>query len=71
MKRECLNHFFVLSERHLDYLLCEYVPFYNTERPHQSKDNKPLILIPIQSKGEIHCKKRLGGLLKHYYREAA
>ena len=68
---ECLNHFFVMDERHLDYLVKEYVDHYNSERPHQSKDNKPLIQLPTPAKGEIECKQRLGGLLKHYFREAA
>ena len=71
LKRECLNHFLVLNEKHLDHLMKEYVAHYNTERPHQSMDNKPLIQLPISSKGDVKCKERLGGVLKHYYREAA
>lgn len=71
LKRECLNHFIVMNEHHLDYLIREYVEHYNKERPHQSKDNRPLIQLPVLNKGEVECKQRLSGLLKHYYRIAA
>jgi putative transposase len=35
LKVECLDHFLVFSEKHLDYLVREYVEHYHTERPHQ------------------------------------
>jgi putative transposase len=55
---------------------------YHHERPHQSKDNLPLVQQKQESaqRGEgvgdvplsqIACRERLGGLLKHYYRRAA
>ncbi|MBZ0257732.1 transposase [bacterium] len=70
MKRECLNHFLVLNKKHLDYLMKENIAHYNTERPYQSLSNKPLIQLPVQSKNDVKCKEQLGGLLRHYYREA-
>lgn len=72
IKEECLNHYIVFGEKHLRYLVDEYVMFYNTLRPHQRKDNKPLSpQRPVPKPGEhdlenIICKSRLGGLLKHY-----
>lgn len=42
LKHECLNHFIVLGERHLRYVVSHYLARYLTERPHQSKDNAPL-----------------------------
>ena len=72
IKEECLNHYIVFGEHHLRYLVDEYVTFYNTLRPHQGKDNKPLTpqkLIPEPSEDDLDniiCESRLGGLLKHY-----
>jgi hypothetical protein len=51
----------------------EYLAHFHLERPHQGLDNKfiqPEFEHPNPA-GEIKCRKRLGGLLKYYYREAA
>jgi putative transposase len=74
IKVECLDHFIVLGESHLNHLVSSYVGFYNTCRPHQGKDNLPLSGTPPPESpivGKIQCATRLGGLLKHYYRQAA
>ncbi len=83
VRYECLYHFVVLGQRHLDYLLSEYRAYYHRLRPHQGRDNIPLDSTPQQRRkkrppdepdpklGEIRCQKKLGGLIKHYYREAA
>ncbi|TWT39524.1 integrase core domain-containing protein [Blastopirellula retiformator] len=42
LQRECLDHFVVFGEQHMDYLVKEFVGFYHAERPHQGKDNSPL-----------------------------
>jgi putative transposase len=57
--------------------LKEYLEHYNAERPHQAKGNVPLPeadadgprVLPFPS-GEVRCRERLGGLLKHYHRAA-
>lgn len=74
IKQECLSHFVILGEKHLEYLVNEYVDFYNSCRPHSAvghlppcRDGPP----PELTAGRILCEERLGGLLKHYYREAA
>jgi len=69
VKRECLNHFIVFGERHLRYLLAEYVKHYNTTRPHSSVGNMPLGYKSEKSNGKILCESKLGGLIRHYYRE--
>jgi putative transposase len=69
IKRECLSHFIVFGELHLRYLISEYVKYYNTIRPHSSMDNMPLELIPDKDKGQVKCQSKLGGVIKHYYRE--
>ena len=39
---EALDHFIVLGQRHLNYILTTFAAFYNVRRPHQSKDNRTL-----------------------------
>lgn len=70
---ECLDHFVVLGESHLEYLVSEYVNYFNTERPHQAMGNDVLTEQGESPslEGEVVCQERLGGLLKHYRREAA
>jgi len=69
IKRECLDYFFVFGERHFRYLVKEYVKYYNTVRPHSSLNNMPLNYKPKNDNGRIRCDSRLGGIIKHYYRE--
>ena len=70
---ECLDHFLVFGEKHFDYLVREYVEHYHQERPHQGLENQPIVgqPPPAPPHGEVGCRTRLGGLLKHYYRAAA
>jgi putative transposase len=68
---ECLDHFLVFGEKHLDYLVREYVEHYHTERPHQGVGNLPLEGQPPLGIGEVRRRDRLGGLLKSYFRAAA
>ncbi len=78
LKRECLNHFFCFSLRHLDHILQTYAKFYNTHRPHQSLGNVPLgggVPPPDapspEDLGTIRRHALLAGLLNHYERNAA
>ncbi len=41
IKHECLDHFIVFGERHLRYLINEYVDYYHEFRPHQGLGNTP------------------------------
>ena len=72
---ECMDHFIIFGEKHFDYLVREYVEHYHTERPHQGFANRTPAgtpaPVPPGSGGEIQCRTRLGGLLKHYDRVAA
>ncbi|MEN1705334.1 MAG: integrase core domain-containing protein [Planctomycetota bacterium] len=73
IKNECLDHFIVFGEKHLRYLVDEYVDYYNTVRPHQGIGNETiprLKLVTDEPLGEVVCETRLGGLLKHYRRAA-
>jgi putative transposase len=72
IQTECLDHFLVFGEKHFDYLVKEYVEHYHEERPHQGLGNRLVSgQPPPTADGEIRCRTRLGGLLKHYYRAAA
>jgi len=86
LQQECLDYFIVFGEKHMDHLLSEMVTYYHEERPHQAKDNDPLMPVVVSKNGKqkkdesppdvvpishIKCRERLGGLLKHYYRKAA
>ncbi|MEW4489430.1 hypothetical protein AB1L42_15215 [Thalassoglobus sp. JC818] len=59
--------------------MAEAVEHYHEERPHQTKDDTLLIKPPNNEteddsenrKFGHHCNERLGGLLKHYYLNAA
>jgi putative transposase len=81
LRQECLDHFVVLGEGHLRHLVREYVEHHNLERPHQGRGNVPLPDAQAADAGEpptlrfpggeVRCRERLGGLLKHYHRAAA
>ncbi len=74
LKDECLSHFIICGQRHLDYLTQEYAVDYNELRPHSSRDCLPPVRpnanpppAPPPDARELACEKRLGGLLRHYY----
>ncbi len=74
IKSECLRHIVPLGERHLRDVVREYVEHTNTERNHQGIRN--VIPMPARGAGEagetpVVRRKRLGGLLSYYQREAA
>jgi putative transposase len=73
VKDEALSRMILFGERSLWYTLQQYADHYHTERPHQGKGN--VILIPATRSslrdGPLHCRQRLGGLLKYYHRDAA
>src|SRR5829696_5589189 len=75
---ECLDHFLVFGEKHLDYLVREYVEHYHTERRHQGLGNRrieekepPDARDADSASDSIERRTRLGGLLSHYQRTAA
>ena len=61
------------GEASLRRALANFCEHYHTERPHQGKENA--ILFPSSHENcardaPIHCRERLGGLLKYYHRDA-
>jgi len=78
LKRECLNLFFWFGLRQLDHIVQTYALYHNRFRPHQGMGNRPLGAgedpspqAPEVAPASIRCQRRLGGLLNHYYRQAA
>jgi putative transposase len=45
VRRECLDHILILSEKHARHIIREYCAFFNRARPHQGIDQQ----IPIPS----------------------
>lgn len=74
LKRECLNHFICFSRDQLDYIIRTWIEHYNTERPHRGAGIENNVLdrsfVP-RVKGRIRCRRKLGGIVSSYYREAA
>lgn len=73
IRTECLRHVIPLGERHLRMLVREYIEHYHVERNHQGLGNELLEQLPANSNGDgpVRCRKRLGGMLRYYYRNAA
>ncbi|MBN2738223.1 MAG: transposase [Spirochaetales bacterium] len=71
VRRECLNYFIIFNRKHLDYLLREYIDYYNSCRPHQGIEQKIPDGYKPQIKGRVVSSPVLSGLWNHYYREAA
>ena len=78
IKVECIRRLTFLGIGGLRRALREYLEHYNAERPHQALENAPSRALPPAQKvgegallGPIRCRERCGGVLKHYYREAA
>lgn len=74
VKEECLSRLILFGEASLWHALQEYVEHYHHESNHQGKGN--VLLFPTsradeRRTGPIHCRERLGGLLKYYACEAA
>ena len=66
LRRECLDHVLILSERHLRNVLAEYARHYNRHRPHQGLQQEP----PLRESGHavditarIERRQVLGGLV--------
>jgi len=73
IKESCLDRMILMGEASLHRAASQFVLHYHAERNHQGLENK--IIQPqfpvFPDEGEVVCRKRLGGLLRYYYREAA
>jgi putative transposase len=73
IRRECLNHVFVLDERHLRRILTRYFSYYHQARTHLALDKDAPDLRPIElpALGQIVQLPEVGGLHHRYIRQAA
>ena len=73
VKEECLSKLILFGERSLRRALDQYLAHFHAERNHQGKSN--VLLFPrnvaVSRDQPVHCRERLGGLLRYYHREAA
>jgi transposase InsO family protein len=73
IRQECLDRMILFGEESLHRAVAEFVRHYNQERNHQGLANKIIQpefpVFPVE--GDVRCRKRLEGLLRYYYREAA
>jgi len=76
IKLECLSKFILFGKRHLDFIVAEFVNYYNTVRSHSERDHLPPIRdIPEEvlsfPRDEITVRSYVGGLVKAFERKAA
>jgi len=72
VKYECLAKLILFGERSLQRALAEFIAHYHSERNHQRKGNNLLFPAPAPPTRHrtVHCRDRLGGLLRYYCRAA-
>ncbi len=73
VRRECLHHVLVLSERHLRRTLTQYFAYYHGARIHLALDKDAPDIRPVQRPevGAIVATPEVGGLHHRYARRAA
>ncbi len=73
IRRECLSHVLVLSERHLRRILTRYFAYYHRARTHLALDKDAPDARPIEPAvaGRIMQLPEVGGLHHRYIRRAA
>jgi transposase InsO family protein len=68
IRRECLDHVIVFSERHLRHLLLCYMKYYNGDRTHLFLEKDAPLSRAVDRAGHILCRPILGGLHYQYVR---
>jgi transposase InsO family protein len=73
IKESCLDRLILFGDGSLRTAVQNYVAHYHCERNHQGLGNRLILSTPARgdAAGVIHCRERLGGRLKYYYRAAA
>ena len=76
IKYEALLKFIIFGNRHLDYLVAEFVDYYNTRRAHMERDHLPPIReepdeVETLKMDQIEVKSYVGGLIKSFEQKAA
>jgi transposase InsO family protein len=75
VRRECLDHFLILSEHHLQRIVTDYVAYFNQMRPHQGIGQQiPDFMgqaVSVESPGQPLVRVPVLGGLHHAYSRAA
>jgi transposase InsO family protein len=73
VRRECLEHVVVLSERHLRRVLTAYFAYYHRARTHLALDKDAPDVRPVEGSaaGRVVSLREVGGLHHRYVRRAA
>ena len=76
IKMECLSKFILFGAQHLDFLVAEYVDYFNTKRSHSSCYNLPPLAEPPNEASsvaadQLEVKSYVGGTVKSFERKAA
>ena len=67
VREDCLDQLLVLSRRHLERIMTEYVAPYNQGRPHRSLNlTAPQRAAAVRSAGHVRRRDILGGLIHEY-----
>jgi len=70
IRQECLDHLLIISRRHLESVLAEFVLRYNRGRPHRGLElctpEARAIVAPKKLVPRLRSKKILGGLIHEY-----
>jgi putative transposase len=72
-RETCLDQVVLIGEASLRRVVGELMAHYHRERNHQGLGNNIIQpkLAAFSAVGQVRCRKRLGGTLRYYYREAA
>jgi transposase InsO family protein len=73
IRNDCLDHLLVVSQRHLETVLAEYIRHYNEARPHrglQLDQPLPRLATSATVDGEVIRRDVLGGIVHEYQRAA-
>jgi len=76
LRWECLDKFIVFGKRHLDYLVSEFVEYYNTTRSSMVRGHLPPVRIEPEEVDtlkldQVEVRSHVGGLVKSFVRKAA
>ena len=67
-RRECFDWMLIVGRRHLERAMREWIVHYNEARPHRGLNLRSPIARsdPVEATAAVHCRSRLGGLLRDY-----
>jgi transposase InsO family protein len=73
LREECVDQLIFFGEKALRQAVKEFVEHFLRERNHQGLGNRLIEPGPEVGRcaGRLHCRERLGGILRYYHRQAA